>query len=64
MTAPTSITQVMMERAIRAAKKNGCVAVEVRKDAVRIIVNQPESVPVSPQLSGDNTCDGLFGVSD
>lgn len=64
MTARASITQAMMERAIRAAQKNGCAAVEVRSDVVRIIVNEPNVMPVSPQISGENTCDGLFGASD
>lgn len=64
MTAPAKITQADMERAIRAARKQGCDAVEVTGGSIRIIVNTGHSVEQSPQATGENTCDGLFGVSD
>lgn len=64
MTARLNITQATMERAIRAAKKQGCGVVEVTGDAIRIIVSEDEPMQPSPQESGNNTCDEAFGVSD
>jgi len=62
MTRRATLTQADIERAIRAAKRQGCDAVDVRGDSIRILVNAPAHVQPSPQITGENTCDAVFGA--
>lgn len=61
MTKRATFTQADLARAISAAEKAGKVAVWT---PAGIVFAPPDAIPHNaPKESGENSCDGLFGVA-
>ena len=60
MTRRATFRQSELARAIRAARQEGMVAILT---PAGIVFAPPDAIPQNaPTESGENTCDGLFGV--
>lgn len=65
MTDRARLTQAEIARAIRAAKAEGCPAVEVRRGGVTIHLAKTDATPLQcPEHGADEgQCDDIFGTA-